>query len=55
MTRPRPFRGDRLNLQRSRWSDQSGNETAYLHVLEIDDEEAAFAHAEERVRRAEHR
>ena len=31
-------RGDRLNLHRSRWSDDSGNETAYLHVYEMDDD-----------------
>jgi class 3 adenylate cyclase/ketosteroid isomerase-like protein len=30
-------RGDRLNLLWSRWSDDDGNETAYLHVYEIGD------------------
>uniref|UniRef100_UPI001C3F3BD5 YybH family protein n=1 Tax=Mycobacterium neglectum TaxID=242737 RepID=UPI001C3F3BD5 len=30
-------RGDRLNLHKGRWSDDSGNETAYLHVYEMDD------------------
>ena len=29
-------RGDRLNLNWSCWSDDAGNQTAYLHVLEID-------------------
>ncbi len=31
-------RGDRLNLAWSRWSDDAGNESPYLHVFEIDDE-----------------
>ncbi len=31
-------RGDRLALLWSRWLDDSGNETAYLHVREIDDD-----------------
>ncbi|MCV7300101.1 nuclear transport factor 2 family protein [Mycobacterium barrassiae] len=31
-------RGDRLNLSWSRWSDNPGNETAYLHVCEIGDD-----------------
>ena len=31
-------RGDRLNLHWSRWSDASGNETSYLHVVEIGDD-----------------
>lgn len=31
-------RGNRLNLHRGRWSDDSGNETAYLHVYEMDDD-----------------
>jgi ketosteroid isomerase-like protein len=30
-------RGDRLNLNWSCWSDDAGNQTAYLHVLEIDE------------------
>ncbi len=30
-------RGDRLSLHWSRWSDDAGNETAYLHLFEIDD------------------
>jgi len=28
-------RGERLNLQWTRWSDDAGNETTYLHVSEI--------------------
>ena len=31
-------RGERLALLWSRWLDDSGNETAYLHVHEIDDD-----------------
>ncbi len=31
-------RGERLNLHWGRWSDDSGNETAYLHVYEMDDD-----------------
>ncbi|KUI40636.1 adenylate cyclase [Mycobacterium sp. GA-1199] len=31
-------RGDRLNLHWTRWSDNAGNETAYLHVVEIDND-----------------
>ena len=31
-------RGDRLNLHWTRWSDQAGNTTAHLHVLELDDD-----------------
>ena len=31
-------RGTRLNLHMSRWSDDSGNETSYLHVFEMDDD-----------------
>ena len=31
-------RGDRLNLHWGRWSDDSGNETSYLHVYEMDDD-----------------
>ncbi|KUI17740.1 adenylate cyclase [Mycobacterium lehmannii] len=30
-------RGDRLVLVRSRWSDEAGNATAYMHVFEVDD------------------
>ena len=30
-------RGERLNMNWSRWVDDAGNETAYLHVYEIDD------------------
>ncbi len=31
-------RGERLNLNWSRWSDVAGNETSYLHVVEIGDD-----------------
>ena len=31
-------RGERLHLFSSRWSDDAGNETAHLHVQEIDDD-----------------
>ncbi|MDQ1447044.1 MAG: hypothetical protein QOC79_15, partial [Actinomycetota bacterium] len=31
-------RGGRLLLASSRWSDDSGNETTYLHVIELDDD-----------------
>ena len=31
-------RGERLELHRSRWSDDAGNETTYLHVVEIGDD-----------------
>lgn len=31
-------RGERLNLHWGRWSDDSGNETTYLHVYEMDDD-----------------
>ena len=31
-------RGERLNLNWSRWSDAAGNETSYLHVVEIGDD-----------------
>ncbi len=31
-------RGQRVALWRSRWSDDSGNETDYLHVFELDDD-----------------
>ncbi|OBG34540.1 adenylate cyclase [Mycobacterium alsense] len=30
-------RGDHLQLSWSRWSDQAGNETAHLHLVEVDD------------------
>ncbi|MFI5506969.1 nuclear transport factor 2 family protein [Mycobacterium sp. NPDC051804] len=30
-------RGDTLHLLKGRWSDDSGNETSYLHVQEVDD------------------
>jgi ketosteroid isomerase-like protein len=35
---PLAVRGERLALLRSRWSDDSGNETNYLHVFELDDD-----------------
>jgi hypothetical protein len=31
-------RGERLQLAWSRWSDDSGNETTHLHLLELDDD-----------------
>jgi hypothetical protein len=31
-------RGERLEMHRSRWSDDAGNETTYLHVVEIGDD-----------------
>ncbi len=31
-------RGERLALNQSRWSDDSGNETTYLHVMEVGDD-----------------
>ena len=31
-------RGERLTLLWSRWSDDAGNETIYLHVFEVDDD-----------------
>ncbi len=31
-------RGERLNLNWSRWSDDAGNETSHLHVFEIGDD-----------------
>jgi hypothetical protein len=31
-------RGERLNLDWTRWSDDAGNGTAYLHVFEIGDD-----------------
>ncbi len=37
-TRTLAVRGERLQLAWSRWSDDSGNETTYLHVLELDDD-----------------
>jgi len=30
-------RGERLHLMRSRWSDDDGNQTTYLHVIEVGD------------------
>jgi ketosteroid isomerase-like protein len=36
-TRTLAVRGERLQLGSSRWSDDSGNETGYLHVFEIGD------------------
>jgi ketosteroid isomerase-like protein len=31
-------RGDNLSLNRTRWSDDAGNESVYLHVLEVGDD-----------------